>query len=403
MRKHILFVESRESLPGIEFCKQQGWYVTLITADPSFYQPARLELADQVIQVNTFDEQIVVDFISEHHVQHPIHAVISLSDLYVIPATAAARAIGVPTMDPDATKRARNKWATRVICKQHGIPSPKSILAHTLDEALTAAKTINYPCIIKPCDGASSLGVRCVHNEVQLQHAYQEYMANRSLGKGLYAGTNILIEEYLEGNIYSVEAFTYHGTTQILGLTDRQLIGFPKFVEKSGTFPVDTAFQQQSIEIVHECLTKLGIDFGASHTEIVHTTTGPYIIEVNPRMGGGPIHDLIYHATGIDFVNEILKAHMGLTPIFTPSHSKVASASMLYASTQGILSSVRQTQAIVDHPKVKQFEIAKLGSQVQTPESNFDSIGKLVVVGDTELDVRQTIQHLESQLEFVVE
>ncbi|MFB5759348.1 ATP-grasp domain-containing protein [Paenibacillus medicaginis] len=401
--KHILFVESREYLPGIEFCKQQNWKVTLLTTTPEFYQKEKLAMVDDVFTVETYDEQKVVEFVRQYHARQHLDAVLSFSDLYVIPATAAAKAIGVPTMDPEATKRARNKWITRELCKQHGIPSPSFYNAANLQQALEAAEKIGYPCIIKPVDGASSLGVKCVHNPQELERAYADYMENRHLGKGLYGSERLLIEQYIEGELFSVETLTCNGATHVLGITDRQLIGFPGFIESAGVFPIVGQHQDSSIQLVLRCLQVLGIDFGAAHTEIVLTAKGPLIIEVNPRMGGGPVHDLIYYATGIDFVKEIIKIHMGKPPELQPVHSKVAAAKILYSTVNGTLRSIKQHQPILEQMDVKHFKVSKIGQQVKVPESNFDSIGTLVVVGDTESAARSRLELIEQQLEFIVE
>ncbi|MFC6652668.1 hypothetical protein [Paenibacillus rhizoplanae] len=108
--KHLLLVESNESIAGIQACKEMGYTVTLLTQNIQHYlkgQPLEshpLHLVDYIHEVDTFNEEAVVDFVKEYHQANPLTGVMSFAEFYVVQATAAAHAIGVPTMHPLAAK-----------------------------------------------------------------------------------------------------------------------------------------------------------------------------------------------------------------------------------------------------------------------------------------------------------
>ena len=406
--KHILFVESRESLPGVEACKEYGWKVTLLTQEPKFYLKNKslssriLRLVDNIIEAETNDEMKVQEFVKNYNEKNKLDAVLSYSELYVIQATKAAHSLGLVSMNPDATKKARNKYIMRKLCQKNSIPTPKFYMVNTLDEVLKAATDIGYPCVIKPCNGASGLGVQFANNPLELEQAFRTYFENRYFGRGLYAGNDLLIEEYLEGNLFSVETVTYNGVTQVLGITDRDLVGFPYFVENAATFPVSIPYQDEAIQMVKNCLNVLGVNLGACHTEIVITKQGPMIIEVNPRMGGGPIHELIYHATGIDLAKEILKMHVGEPPCLEPNCNRVASSKLFCPEKDGILVSVEGEEQVLAFDDVKLFETYRIGEKVSAPKSNFDWIGKLVVVGNDVSNTKKRMNEIERLIKFKI-
>ncbi len=404
--KHILFVENRESLPGLKLCKKLGYKISFLTQDLQFYlknepiEKSDLRFVDDIIHGETNNENSVVDFVKRYHAKHHLDAVLSFSELYVIQATAAAQSIGLISMDSDATKNSRNKYITRKLCQENGIPTPKFFKFKTIEEAFDGAEKIGYPCIIKPCHGASSVGVKYVNSRIELKQAYDSYMKNRNYGRGLYGESTLLLEEYLEGDLYSVETITINGNTHVLGITDRILTDFPYFVEVGFTYPVHNSFKDDSIKLVKNCLSILGINFGVCHTEIVLTKEGPMLIEVNPRMGGGPIHELVSYASGIDLAEETIKIHLGEPPSLIASNDQTAAAKYFFADKDGILVSAEGINEVTDRDDVKQINVEKIGENVRIPKSNFDLLGKVIIVGDNRHLINKKMKEIEQTIQL---
>ena len=60
---------------------------------------------------------------------------------------------------------------------------------------------------------------------------------------------------------------------------------------------------------------------GVFHVELKYTSRGPRLIEVNCRMGGGPVRDTNLRVWGVDLVEEHLLACLGIPtkPLVLPS------------------------------------------------------------------------------------
>merc|ERR1712039_1145883 len=56
----------------------------------------------------------------------------------------------------------------------------------------------------------------------------------------------------------------------------------------------------------------LGFERGIFHVELKYTSTGPQLIEVNARMGGGPIRECNRRVWGVDLVEETLYIGIGV-------------------------------------------------------------------------------------------
>merc|ERR1711897_36686 len=64
--------------------------------------------------------------------------------------------------------------------------------------------------------------------------------------------------------------------------------------------------QRELREMGVACVKALGFSSGVFHVECKYTSTGPQLIEVNARMGGGPVHEHNLRVWGVDLVEEAI-------------------------------------------------------------------------------------------------
>ncbi|NUS43644.1 MAG: ATP-grasp domain-containing protein, partial [Mycobacteriaceae bacterium] len=130
----------------------------------------------------------------------------------------------------------------------------------------------------------------------------------------LAAGSAALFEEYLTGPLVSVEVFRKAGRSLVLGVTDRVLSDPPYFAELSWTFPLHLpAGVRAELESAADAvLTAIGFDDGPAHVEFVLGPTGPKVVEVNPRMAGRGVTQLVNALSGYDEYELTIRAALGL-------------------------------------------------------------------------------------------
>ncbi|OOS07453.1 hypothetical protein SAMN02745664_10290 [Moraxella cuniculi DSM 21768] len=102
-----------------------------------------------------------------------------------------------------------------------------------------------------------------------------------------------------------MECFSFAGRHKLLSIHQKFKTGaeYPNpFVEIGHIGPADLTPQTwQLIEtVVFDCLDRMGICDGPSHTEVILTDTGVKIVETHTRVGGDRIFHLLKLSTGID-------------------------------------------------------------------------------------------------------
>jgi len=103
--------------------------------------------------------------------------------------------VGIPYVasGPLAHSLALDKVVTKMILRQHDLPTPDFAVLDTPDAPLPE---LRYPLIVKPKNEAVSLGLKVVHNERELREAagviFEEYRQP------------VLVEQYIEGREVNV-------------------------------------------------------------------------------------------------------------------------------------------------------------------------------------------------------
>ena len=233
------------------------------------------------------------------------------SDLAAIAVNYVANALGLPCNSPEATARSTNKHLMRQAFEHGGDPSPRSILVD--DSTDLSGLALEYPVIVKPIDRSGSRGICKLEGPEGLADAVRAAMSEGFEKKAL-------IEEFAEGEEYSVECISYHGEHHMLALTLKYTTGAPHFIETGHRepAPVDEETFERVRDVVFHALDSLGIENSASHAEVKIDKNGVIrIIEIGGRMGGDCIgSDLVRYSTGYDFVRMVIQVACGIEPDF---------------------------------------------------------------------------------------
>ena len=130
-----------------------------------------------------------------------------------------------------------------------------------------------------------------------------------------------MVEEFAEGQEYSVEFISYRGEHHFLAMTKKFTTGAPHFIETGHLepAPVEPDVLERVKSVVAHALDSLELKNGASHSELKIAEDGTIrLIEIGGRMGGDCIgSDLVRYSTGYDFVKMVINVACGDAPDFT--------------------------------------------------------------------------------------
>ena len=250
------------------------------------------------------------------------------SDLASITVNYVAEQLGLTGNGMDSALTATNKHLMRLAFEKAGLPSCRSRLVGSPEEA--EALALPYPVIVKPTDRSGSRGIFKVTEDSQLHHAVEQAMAHSFEKKAL-------VEEFAQGREYSIEYISWQGQHHFLACTEKFTTGAPLFVETGHLQPPLHMTEETLAEIqalVPRVLDCLGVRFGASHTELKIDEVGNIrLIECGARMGGDCIgSDLVWISRGVDYVKACVDVACGRAPMLAPAHEgRVAAIRFIFS------------------------------------------------------------------------
>ena len=242
-----------------------------------------------------------------------VDAVCSIgSDVATITVNYIGNKLGINCNSEDCSRFSTNKHLMRQAFEENGVPSPRSILVNDISDLDNIE--YDFPLIVKPTDRSGSRGINKVYDKEQLARAIEKAKAESFENKAL-------VEEFVEGQEYSVECISYHGEHHLLAITKKYTTGAPHFVEHGHFEPApEVNFTREGIEaVVFRALDALQIHDGASHSELKVNDDGSIkLIEVGARMGGDFIGShLVELSTGVDFVKNVIDVAFDNPPDIT--------------------------------------------------------------------------------------
>jgi len=314
-----VFVESNltgYNAHALDLARARGLGTSFAARDPQEYvgmRPDVLALADEVAVVDTFD----LGKLLHHAASVRARAVVAVDDYRLVSAAAAACALGLPHADVAGLVNAHFKDRTRALCD--GIGRRVNHVVIDRDTQLSSSP-LPYPCVIKPLDDSGSTGVTVCADDRDWARALERAREVRQNLRGYVCTGGLLVEEYVEGVEFTAECMwdnTRHGW-QLLGYT-RKLLGPPPApVETGAMFPhwFEPALDARVEQTVYAWLEAVGHRYGSAHVEFKICGDGATdrdiaLIEINPRLGGDQIRDLIRITGGVDPIELYLDLALG--------------------------------------------------------------------------------------------
>ncbi|MFP0196849.1 acetyl-CoA carboxylase biotin carboxylase subunit family protein [Pseudomonas sp. PHC1] len=295
--RHILLIGGRDS--GMDWDTQRQFRFTLVQqpGDLSDYQRkhATPVLTPDIAELDTYSETI-----ERLHRQHPFDAVVSFSELGLLPASRLGEQLGIAHNSLGSVEVSRDKLLFRQLLQGSRYELPAA--AVNSREEVRAFVLRHGPAIVKPVNGSGSQGVYAIDRPEDVAQLPLE-------------GRN-LIEAFASGEEYSVESLSLDGRHRILGITRKHTSGAPGYVETGHDFPagLEDDSRVQIEEAVLWLLERMGNRWGPAHTEIKLDGSRLHFIETQTRFGGDQIWEMVWKTTGVHLAASTIAAMTGSAP-----------------------------------------------------------------------------------------
>ncbi|MFI0263125.1 pyridoxal-phosphate dependent enzyme [Streptomyces sp. NPDC017056] len=399
----LLFVEANTSGTGVlalDLARRLDLVPVLLTNAPERYAGAP-ETGCEIVVCDTSTEKVLREVISGRFPRNRIAGITTTSDFYVPVVSRLAEWLGLPGNPPQATEAARNKATARELLAAAGVGQPRFAVVRSTAQAAEAIDRVGLPCVVKPADDSGSNDVLLCRSRTEVLAHVERVLSVETNVRGLPTARTALLEEYVEAPEFSVEMFTDNGVPVCMGITAKTVSPGPHFVEQQHIFPAPLAEEDATAlrETAAAALTALGIKTGPTHTEIRLSERGPLIVEVNPRLAGGMIPELIRLATGVELLEQQLRAACGLAPELAAAREATAGIRFLAADRDGVLASIDGADEARLVPGIERVQLtAAAGRTVRAPQNAYDRLGYVIAEGDMAHSVVKSLHEAVRQL-----
>ncbi len=228
-----------------------------------------------------FEPLTLEDVLSIYRKEKPLGVIVQFGGQTPLNLAHDLEANGVKVLgtSPKTIALAEDRELFHEVVQKLGIPQPEAGMAHSVEDALAAAKRIGYPLMVRPSFVLGGRGMEVVHNDEMLV----EYMNNALQA----AGENvILIDKFLE-NATETEA------DAICDGKEAFVPAIMEHIEQAGIHSGDSAcfippvtIPKKHIETIERYTKELALEMhvvGLMNVQYAICNDVVYILEANPR------------------------------------------------------------------------------------------------------------------------
>jgi biotin carboxylase len=243
--------------------------------------------------------------------------ILTAQEMFLTETAALAAALGVAHADPAVAARARDKVSMKQIWTAAGVATPRGWDFASARQVRDSIDDFTYPLILKPSHGYASCGVRKVENrEELLKHLRDISLLNATVISREHAAAGIVVEEYLDGEEFSIDTVWFDGEPLCDGIMSKGTAVGPYYPDR--LYRIDPALEpalaRRITQLSHDAVRALGIRSGATHTEVRLRDGVPHVLESTNRPGaGGLFYPLFQQAHGVDFTRTLYHAAVSTT------------------------------------------------------------------------------------------
>lgn len=211
------------------------------------------------------------------------------------------RSHGIPVFSQSVRAAAMtiDKGHTRQFLMAAGIKMPPGRVAQREEEVLAAARTLQFPLVLKVPSGSFSRGVAMVRLEQDLLLAYRQLGSQR-----------VIVEEFIQGQEVSVEVLIQE--KRIAVMPAAYLGDSSADLNPHGRLRICPFFAPEVQERIDNLMTTIALALGAEgilQADLIYTGQELYLLELNARFGG--TSDLTSLTTGQSLFRQAIEMVLG--------------------------------------------------------------------------------------------
>jgi biotin carboxylase len=365
--------------PVIKIAKELGYFTVVL--DGSSHAPC-ISMADQFEQIDLKEKETIETFARSLQKTTGRLGIMTAGTDFSASVAWTAEKLGLPGIPYEAALNASDKSRMRACFKNAALPSPDFTTITAADLPLTPntlLSNLKFPLVIKPVDNMGSRGCRRVDSIEDFHEAAKAAIGFSRSGRAI-------VENFMEGPEFSVDAIVWHSEITICGLADRHIFFPPYFIEMGHTMPTIIEKEKQSTILETFCagIRALGLagenNIGAAKGDIKLTANGPMIGEIAARLSGGYMSGWTYpYSSGALPIKGAILAAMGQKPEGLVPLKDWTCAEHAFISIPGTVKTITGIEQAQRQNHVNDvFLRIKEGDKVSFPENNVTKCGNII-------------------------
>lgn len=189
------------------------------------------------------------------------------------------RMLGLPTLSKEEILYSTRKDLMREVWKQNNVKIPDYWVfgKDDISKAIKLIRQYNKKLIIKPVDNAAKRGISITTSNDKYPKEKIEYAINNSKSK------LIIIEEFVEGELYFAPTYIFNEKRSIIGLIKQQYNENLVQIKYNAPAITNNEIKKEITNEAHKAALCFGN--GAFHTEIIYSREkGALLVETSPRV-----------------------------------------------------------------------------------------------------------------------
>lgn len=385
---------------AIEAAKEEGYFTLVVDANPN---AVCVPYADRFEKIDLKNKDEILKLAQT--LGSDLKGVFTCSTDFSESVSYVAQNLGLVSHTLEAARNASNKLRMRKCFQQNSLSSPSfsEVTRQTLSGYLEGGilNSTVFPKVIKPQDNMGARGCRIIRRKEEFLSACEDAIISSRTGRAI-------LEDYMEGPEFSIDALVHKGTLTITGFADRHIFYQPYFIEMGHT--MSSNFPKAEINRVIECFAKgvkaLGLSEGAAKGDIklARLKSGEYVPmigEIAGRLSGGYMSGWTFpYASGLNLTKEALLIAAGKEPqtlekLRKPLDIKgtgfdlyevecgAVSAERAFISIPGIVKEIYGRENAEACPYVKNLYFrVKAGDRVDFPRNNVEKCGNVITLSN---------------------
>lgn len=392
MKKILILGAGYYYRPVITRLRQAGFHVLAVDRDPA--APGAV-FAHEFSPINLTDRKAVLAYAR----QKAIDGIMPVNDFGTRTSAYVCQEMGLIGLSPAAAGAANDKGVMRDVWSRDGLEIPQYAVVSSLEELKTALEEIGFPAVLKPTDcGGAGRGISVLASDGDIKWAYD-------FAKPYVENDRFIIEKFIPGIELTVETLSLDGKVHVLAMSDKEKPELRTRVATSLNYPaaISPQMEERVRDLVCQAVLSIGILNGMAHTEVMLADTGPVLIEIGARGGGGHVfHTCIEAVSGICAPVEFANLITGGT-VRLPELEKKGCCYRFFNPPHGLLQAVRNVDIARKFPGVLDIGIIKkAGDEVGNLKNSLFRAGYVVTCGRDRKEAMGIADQIESLVEFDV-